>query len=675
MRDVTFPYITQGAILIKPLTVSLILSVIGFGLLANHSFIIARNNDLALLYGAVAAVQMMILLTQADLQQMLARSGINPLPLSGFRQSRRRQLGIVVGLLWMALTHRLAWGGEFTVGLLIVWLTGITWWWQLLQEERRRYKFLPFTISVNTHILLILAMMLIGTGILLYQIDDIPRGMTPDHAEKVFDLVRLEDGLTSTYFGANSGREPLHFYLAYAISQFSGYNFLGLKLASVLYGILMLPTLYILGRQVNGKLTGLLTMAIGALSVWQIVHARSGFRAWSAAVMAALLVLALWRAIHSGKRIDFLWAGAALGVGQYTYTAFRMMPLLVVIALGLRYLVDRRSWRKLLVNALTTFAIAAMIFMPLLSYWMHFPSAFWRRSTNMIGADFAESLRLVINGLYESIMVFNFTTDPVQLNVIPDWPALGPTAGALFLMGFVYWLWRIVQNRRWLELLLPSALFVAILPSALGISSPNEMPSTRRAVIAFPLVMLFAGIFLSLAAREVAQLRPRWLLRPVTFIACSSILYLQIAVNWTAYSGDYFNRHSPSTEAQIQVANEIEHFLHLGGTIDRAFLVFDKRFVWVNARIIAIRLGETTWHNVILTDEEEPSYYLCNPPSEDEQQPLLFLYAVGMTEEYIEAQLKDCYPEHTLYSYSSDIAGRMFNVFYVPALLDRVRID
>lgn len=661
----------------RGITVFILVSAAVFGSFAHHQFTIAQSNENALILAFIAWTQLGIGLVQPEVRHWFRLVSHPTNPPEEFFWARSRLIQMGIGVIWMIVTFALAWGAEFTWPLVIVWLGGICYWWVILSEQAeqaesvprrmrvpRRVRIAAVAIPVNVDFVLFIVITLVGAFSLTYQLDVAPRQMIPDHAEKIFDLIRMEDGLHSTYFGANSGREPVHFYLSFATSRLYGLSYLSLKYASAINALMLLFALYVLGRTVDGRLTGLFTMAIGGLSAWFLIVGRSGFRAGTAALAAALLLAVLWRAVHSGKRADFLLTGVALGFGLYGYTSFRMAPLIVILGVGL-YLLNqpRDQWRRVFMNFAALVLIALMVYIPLFSYWMRYPEVYWYRSQVMAGTDFISNVQLLIAGFVQSITMFNSRQDPVTLNVVPGWGALGPLVGVMWVYGLVLWLWRVANTRRWVEGLLPLAFIVSILPSALGISAPNELPSVRRGIMALPIVMLFAGIGVSFLVQAVLSLRPHWVMRPLVVAGCGVFFTFLAALNWGAYFADYVDLQNLSTGNQTNVYEQIVQFERIGGNRENVHLIFRSDNIWADTEIISLNLGsENTWDNVLVY---HPDVDLCRIRPDFNDEPMLFLYPLD--DLIVNAELTRCFPDGVRYVWHNIDGRAIFRAMYIPA--------
>ena len=120
-------------------------------------------------------------------------------------------------------------------------------------------------------------------------------------------------------------------------------DYLMLKISTALVGMLAIPAMYVVGRELGGAPLGLVAAALCAWSKWPTLGARRGLTFAWAVFPAALFLAAILRYMRRGDRPSALSAGFWLGLGQYGYNAFKIVPAMVPLAFGL-CLFDRR-WK------------------------------------------------------------------------------------------------------------------------------------------------------------------------------------------------------------------------------------------------------------------------------------------------------------------------------------------
>ena len=192
------------------------------------------------------------------------------------------------------------------------------------------------------------------------------------------------------FFPRNTGQAPLPFYFEYLLHVLGlPINFLTLKISTALIGMLAIPAMYVVGRELGGAPLGLISAALCAWSKWPTLGARRGLTFAWAVFPAALFLAALLRYMRRGDRASVLSAGFWLGLGQYGYNAFKIVPAMVPIAFAIS-LFDSR-WRgrrgRLVRDGLLLTATSLLVFLPLLQYMLQRPEDFWYRAMTRAGSQ------------------------------------------------------------------------------------------------------------------------------------------------------------------------------------------------------------------------------------------------------------------------------------------------
>ncbi len=638
-----------------------------FAILGQAQYTVAQDPLRALLWYGIGVIQWIAALLLPETRAALANRNAPPSSqefpgtvgmLRNLFATRKRVLLALAGTILGVITYAAAWDEHVDALLLLAWIGGTVCWWIALSEPGRRpwRECLPrqLVIPLNLHTLALAVILLAGAMALFGGLATSPGEMISDHAEYLMDVVHLIDGDWRVYFANNSGREPFFFYLVALATLPFGVSYLALKIVSASAALLTLPVLYVLGRQVEGRLGGLAAAGLGAFSVWTLIMGRIGFRVMLAGLASALLLAALWRALRSGRRADFLLAGLALGLGQFSYMAFRLAPLMVLMGVGLRWLDCRRpsERRRLLFNLIALLALALMIFTPLLSFWVHFPHLYWYRAERQVGAVEGDAIPNLLEGLAKSLLMFNFTSDPVPLNVVPRlshnpafpsaaMPILGPVTGALLLLGLIAGLWRACLSRRALDLYLPLALLVFVLPSALALAAPLETPSARRAIAALPPAMVLAGSALALPVRLMDAKGSG---RALATLLLGGVLALNAVVDLDAYLNLYLPYYHRDKPPHHVLADQFRAFQVQGGRLENIYIVYGTAGGWVDPRLVAVWMGEPRWDQVLL--QIDPAACPARPPDGG-----TLLFALGLGDPDNLRNLAVCFPEHHVASY------------------------
>ncbi|MGH2621220.1 MAG: hypothetical protein ACRDHG_11720, partial [Anaerolineales bacterium] len=136
---------------------------------------------------------------------------------------------LVVGFMFAGLTFLTAAGNQFRLSTVIFWiaavlLTLVAFWdgeFPLVPLGSRLRAWIRdpgLAVSLNSWRLALLLVFAFAAYFRLYKLNDVPSEMWSDHAEKLLDVVDINDGQYSIFFPRNTGREPLQFYLSAAMA-------------------------------------------------------------------------------------------------------------------------------------------------------------------------------------------------------------------------------------------------------------------------------------------------------------------------------------------------------------------------------------------------------------------------------------------------------------------------
>ncbi|MFQ6101714.1 MAG: glycosyltransferase family 39 protein [Anaerolineae bacterium] len=364
-----------------------------------------------------------------------------------------------------------------------------------------------------------LGVLLVGAGFRLYHLRQNPPEMGWDHQcnlEDVWDVVGR--GLRPSFFYRNNGREPGYFYWTAALVWLTGLpvGFYALKLGMAVAGLLTLPGVYLMARELYGRWVGLWAIFFAAVASWPVILNRLGLRCPLAPLASAWAFYFMLRGLRTGQRNDFLLLGLTLGAGFYGYTAFGVVPLAVVLCWGVVWLRTRRSdlgrrlrWGNIALTVLS----ALLVFLPLGLFMLVRPFAFWKRSLWYLAYNEipGHPLLILLHNLKNLALMFHWRGDSVALSTLKYEPVLDPILGGMMILGLVVALARMVSRCDHLTLGLLVAGAVALLPSALSLSFPEENPSVMRTSSAIPVVFALTALPIGAWTEGVARAwRRRW---------------------------------------------------------------------------------------------------------------------------------------------------------------------
>jgi len=518
--------------------------------------------------------------------------------------------------------------------------------------------------------LALLAITLLGAVFRFYRLDAIPGEMTSDHAEKLLDVHDVLMGARPIFFPRNTGREALQFYLTAALIRLTPLteNHLALKVGTALFGAITVPLTAFLGRELYGRLAGLFAAFFIAVSHWHVAISRVGLRFPFTAAFTAPALAFLLRAFRNNGRNDWLAAGLILGLGLHSYTAMRIVPLLFILLVLAKVAADlfrrrrggagsessslcRAFWQNALLGGL----LALIAFLPLVRYLQENPDMFWYRASSRLqeglpaGALWANFWTNVKNAL----LMFNYRGDVVPANTIPGSPQLGLVAGALFILGLTYAVWRLLAARERRSAYVLLSFAVLLLPSILSLAYPEENPSAVRTGGAIPVVMLVAALPLTVGTAACWRQCVGWGRRAAVPLLAGLLLFA-IAEDAKWYFDDYDAHYRLSNWNATEMGAVAREFARQYGSLRDVYHIPYPH--WVDTRNIGINAGDVTWNNAVPDLNEIAAQAALPGPR---------LYFVHPDHHEALAALQAAYPDGELHYYDSERPGKDFILFRV----------
>jgi 4-amino-4-deoxy-L-arabinose transferase-like glycosyltransferase len=467
----------------------------------------------------------------------------------------------------------------------------------------------------------------LGAFFRLYDLAGVPRDMVSDHVEKILDVNDILHGHFSVYFPRLEGREAFVMYTTAALVKFTPLrmDFLALKTASALAGILAVPATYLMVRAALGnRWVALLAAFFVAVSYWPVTLSRFGMRLGFTAVAVAATLFFFFQALRHNRRNSFLLGGVALGLGMYTYSGFRILPLAVALVVVVKLVTDlivakRPNW-PLLGNALLMGLAALIVFAPLGRYAVDSPHNYWYRVEDLStgGEGIKDPVPTVAGNLKNALLTFNWKGDQSSWLNVPYQPALDYVAGALLLAGLGLLAVRSWRRREAAPLYLLFFLFAMLLPSVLALRFPEQNPSFARASGAVPLAFVLPAVGLYALGSGLRRALPG-----VTGVAAAVAALAAIAVfvsvfNFRAYFDDYNDAYTPHVPNTSDVADVISDWARENGGVDNAYLKWSP--YWLDTRAVAIELGDLGWNKSNVLFEMDQALPQLSKPG-----PLLYV--------------------------------------------------
>ncbi len=363
----------------------------------------------------------------------------------------------------------------------------------------------------------------------LFKLASIPFGWHPDEATKA---LMARDVLAGKYlpvfFSAFTGREALFVYLETLFVALMGEGIFIGRLLSAFIGILTVALTYTTGKELFNRRIGLLAAAFLAVSLWHLIASRNGYRAVIQPLVQLPAIYLLFRGLHvprtyaelnqsspqkvstsSSNWLYFMGAGVFLGLTQYTYTAVRLFPFLIITIVLLALIFDFQNTRRHIPQLAVTALVAFVVFLPLGIYFWQNPDAFFGRAAQIsvfspewAGGD--PNARLW-QSIKETARMWTVWGDiNFRFNISGE-PVFGLLDGLLFYAGILLALWRAWRSRglkRVAYLTLPLWTLIMLLPMIL---SAESLPYYQRAIGVLPAVYIFPAITLDVGLGAIEK--------------------------------------------------------------------------------------------------------------------------------------------------------------------------
>lgn len=492
--------------------------------------------------------------------------------------------------------------------------------------------------------LLLLASFLLIAFFRFYRLGAVPLEMVSDHAEKLLDVRDILDGQASIFFPRNTGREPLQFYFAALLTSLlgTGLSFIILKLSTTLIGFVSLIYVYLLGKDMGGRWLGLMAMLLMGIAYWPNVLARTGLRFILYPAFVAPTLYYLLRGLRLGKINDYLLSGLFLGIGLYGYTAFRIVPLIALIALALFLLHKQAAGQpgKAVASFAVLVLVSLLVFTPLLRYVLEEDTFFNYRVLTRVGTLEVPlpgpAWQIFFSNIGDALAMLVRSAGDAWLVGLIRRPALDLITGTLFLLGAPLLLWRYLRHRNWQDLFWLISVPLLMLPSILSLAFPGENPALNRAGgAAIPVFLIAAYGLDSLLHGIKDRLGGRQGLR-VAGIVGALLLAFIARQNYDLVFRQYAGEYALYSWNSSELGQEIREFVDSGAGKESAWVVSYPH--WVDTRLVGINAGFAIRDFGIWPDQLEntlsapaPKLFLLNLQDVEALQTLQMLYPQGVS--------------------------------------------
>ena len=300
----------------------------------------------------------------------------------------------------------------------------------------------------------LLLILLTAVFLRLWQIDQIPPGITHDEADHGITAWDIVQGERAIYFTVGYGREPLFDYATAITMAGLGPTYLAGRLTAVFFSLVILLGLFSWVQRLFDTPTALLAVAGVAVGFWAVMASRQMLRSITLPALFTLAILFYTHALltleQSGRRswIQFGLCGVLLGLTIYTYIPARVMWVVVPLTAVYHTLLFRQ--RRVWYGTGLVMGIASIIALPLLLFLRANPELEVRineLSTPLTAVQNGDWQPLLTNS-WNSLRLFFIEGDSTWRYNIAGQPWLSPGMAIFFLLGAAILLWWCIRPLR-----------------------------------------------------------------------------------------------------------------------------------------------------------------------------------------------------------------------------------
>jgi 4-amino-4-deoxy-L-arabinose transferase-like glycosyltransferase len=223
--------------------------------------------------------------------------------------------------------------------------------------------------------------MCLALALRVADLNSVPAFVSFDEAVVGNQARLILNGQLPSVFGVGWEKLPALSFATYAATMaIFGDNLFGLRMSSVVFGVLSVGLLYLLVRRLWGERPAVLASVLLACSAWHIHFSRAGDHQVQAPFVLLLALYLLVRGVQDRSILAMLLAGFAVGASLELYYGARLTPVLLGVYLAHRALLQR-DFLRVQARGLATLLIGAVIFLaPMAIVWSRTPDGFASRA-------------------------------------------------------------------------------------------------------------------------------------------------------------------------------------------------------------------------------------------------------------------------------------------------------
>ncbi len=368
----------------------------------------------------------------------------------------------------------------------------------------------------------------------LWKLDSIPPGLYPDVAlngNETLQSLKTHD--FKVFYPENNGREGIMMWLIALSFSIFGVSIWSIKIVSAAIGILTVFGLYLLTKEIlqntrykiqDTRYIALLSGFFLAVSFWHTNFSRIGFRAILLPFILVFSFYFLFRGFNTKRIWNFIVSGIIFGLGFYTYTSFRVTPLILFAVLIPYWLIYKKQnlhpvrnkppqaaaavpsagrisngVKKQFLFSVSYFLLSIFIIaLPIGIYFLQHPQDFISRATGVSIFSQENPIKSFAISLIKHLGMFNFHGDTNWRHNLSGQPMLDLLTGILFLIGIIFSIKKLIKSFKEknysafaVYCTLIAWFFIMLLP---GVLTYEGIPHALRTIGVIPVLYIFAGI-------------------------------------------------------------------------------------------------------------------------------------------------------------------------------------
>jgi len=375
---------------------------------------------------------------------------------------------------------------------------------------------------VKCEFLLATVILCIGCFLRLWNIWNAEGGFMWDSAYKGLDGIAIREfGERPIFLDWNAGREALIAYLVAGSQMIFGTSVAAVRIVIAIAGCVTLLFFYLFLRVTLNSNVALLSTFLLSVSKWHIIHSRYGLRIPLALMFELAALYFIARAFQSGKTRWFLLAGITVGLGFYSYIAYRMFPfILLVFILNSPWRNQLRvHWKKIAAATLLAVIVLTPLALFSIENYERFTDRIKRTAVWSAAGVKEPASTMILKSTGATLGMFTYRGDRIIKHNVNSEPMLSPWICSFFILGLVMSIANITQPYALFWLMF---LILNLIPGFLTVQAPHS----ARTLASVAPTMLFAAIGLLGILQIVSP-----------FHRTIKIVFLAVVLGGCAYTG------------------------------------------------------------------------------------------------------------------------------------------